>query len=101
MPPLPCLWADLKKRYGAPGVTSAFAEFKSIMDTQIPNNADPSPALDIILSHSIRLKEMEFPMDDKILAMILLSKAPPSMEAIVQLFPPISSIDKAKGKSKE
>src|ERR1700759_3961354 len=93
------LWAALKKKYGAPGVTSAFVEFKSIMDTQIPNNADPSPALDIILSHSIRLREMEFPIEEKILAMILLSKAPPSMEAIVQLFTTISSIDKVKGKS--
>ena len=45
------LWVILKKNYGAPGITRAFVEFKGIMDTVIPNNANPSPALDKIMVH--------------------------------------------------
>ena len=40
------LWQTLKKKYGVPGISGAFKEFKGIMDTQIPNNSDPSPAID-------------------------------------------------------
>ena len=45
------LWYDLRERYGAPGISQAFVEFKSAMDTVIPNGSDPSPALDKIMSH--------------------------------------------------
>ena len=82
----PCqLWETLKEKYGVPGMSKAFIEFKGLMETVIPNGSDPSPALDKIMAHHIRLKEMSYEISDKILAMMLLAKAPPSMESIVQL----------------
>ena len=45
------LWQMLKKKYGVPGISGAFKEFKGIMDIQIPNNSDPSPAIDKIMAH--------------------------------------------------
>ena len=80
------LWEILKKKYGAPGMTKAFVEFKAIMDTVIPNGVDPSPALDKIMSHHARLTNMDWDIPKKILAMMLLSKAPSSMETIVQMY---------------
>ena len=79
------LWQMLKKKYGVPGISSAFKEFKGIMDTQIPNNSDPSPAIDKIMAHHTHLSEMKWDLPKKVLAMMMLSKAPPSMEVMVQM----------------
>jgi len=54
------------------------------MQTIIPHNGDPSHALDKILTHFIRLKEFECEIPDKIQKMMLLAKAPPSMEVVTQ-----------------
>ncbi|KAF9642066.1 hypothetical protein BDM02DRAFT_3193979 [Thelephora ganbajun] len=40
------LWDVLKEKYGVPGLSKAFTEFKAVMSTQIPQNADPCPSLD-------------------------------------------------------
>ena len=79
------LWSTLKEKYGTPGLTRAFIEFKAVMDTAIPNNSDPSPAIDKILSHFIRLKDMKFEIPTKVQVMMLLAKAPSSMEPIIQM----------------
>jgi hypothetical protein len=42
------LWEELKTRYGTPGITSAFVHFKAIMDTIIPPNVDPNPAVRVV-----------------------------------------------------
>ena len=55
------------------------------MDTQIPNNSDPSPTIDKIMAHHTRLSEMKWDLPKKVLAMMMLSKAPPSMEVTVQM----------------
>ena len=52
------LWDTLRTKYGQPGLTRAFVEFKGVMDTVIPNGQDPSPALDKIMAHFARLKEI-------------------------------------------
>ena len=79
------LWQTLKKKYGVPGISGTFKEFKGIMDTQIPNNSNPSPAIDKIMAHHTRLTEMKWDLPKKVLSMMLLSKAPPSMETTVQM----------------
>ena len=56
------------------------------MDTVIPNGVDPSPALDKIMSHHTCLTNMECEIPTKILSLMLLAKAPSSMETIVQMF---------------
>ena len=69
---------------------TAFKEFKGIMDTVIPNNSDPNPAIDKILAHHARLISMKWDISSKVLAMMMLSKAPQSMEAVVQLVTQVS-----------
>ena len=78
------LWATLLSKYRQPGLPKAFLEFKSAMQTNIPHNGDPSHALDKILTHFIRLKKFECEIPDKIQKMMLLAKAPPSMEVVTQ-----------------
>jgi hypothetical protein len=78
------LWNTLKDKYGQPGITRSFLEFKGAMDTSIPGNADPSPALDKISSHFARLKDLSVEVPEIVKVMIVLSKAPPSMETVVQ-----------------
>ena len=80
------LWETLKAKYGLVGLTHAFVEFKAIMDTVIPNGVDPSPALDKIMSHYVHLNNMDCEIPKKILLMMFLTKAPSSMETIVQMF---------------
>ena len=80
------LWETLKAKYGSVGLTHALIKFKAIMDTTILNGVDPSPALDKIISHYVRLNNMDCEIPKKILLMMLLAKAPLSMEMIVQMF---------------
>ena len=88
------LWAKLKEKYRAPGLSAAFIEFKGTMDTVIPNGSDPNPSLDKILAHFTVLAQMKWDIPDKVKAMILLAKAPASMESIVQLMAQINANDK-------
>jgi len=55
------------------------------MQVNIPNNADPIPALDKMLTHFMCLQEIKFKIPDKVQIMMLLTKAPPSMEVIIQV----------------
>ena len=80
------LWGKLKDKYGKTGVTSAFVEFKGVMDTVIPNGSDPSPALDKIITHFARLDSQGWEIPSKVQGMMLLSKAPFSMESVVQVY---------------
>ena len=79
------LWATLKEKYGSPGLSSAFIKFKATMDTVIPNGSDPNPTIDKILSHFTRLEHMKWDIPEKIRAMILLAKAPISMDSLIQI----------------
>src|SRR5882762_9969283 len=54
------------------------------MDTVIPNGSDPSPAINKIESAFTILSTIGWEIPVKIQCMMLLAKAPPSMEAIVQ-----------------
>ena len=78
------LWDKLKSKFGQPGISTAFLKFKGAMNTSIPDKQDPSPALSKIMSHFIRLKEIGFEIPENVQVMMLLAKAPPSMEVIVQ-----------------
>ena len=60
------------------------------MDTAIPNNSDPNPAIDKILAHYAHLTTMKWEISSKVLAMLVLSKAPQSMEAVVQMVTHVS-----------
>jgi hypothetical protein len=79
------LWKALLEAHGSPGMSRAFSEFKGAMDTVIPNGADPGPALDKILAHFTQLKRQKWKIANNVKAMMILSKAPASMEATVQI----------------
>ena len=80
------LWGKLLEKYGVARNTRNYINFKAIMDTKIPNNSDPSPALDKMLSLFLRLKENQLEIPDKVARMIVMSKAPQSMETIIQIY---------------
>ena len=94
------LWQVLKNRYGGQGLSQAFVKFKGMMDTAIPGGVDPSPALDKIMSHYIRLKKMDWEIPKKVMAMMIIVKAPSSMESIVQLYSTILA-DSTKEQAEE
>ena len=85
------LWQSLNNRYGAQGLSQAFVEFKGLMDTVIPSGVDPTPALDKIMSHLIRLNKMNWDIPKKVVGMMMIAKVPSSMESIVQLYSTILS----------
>ena len=91
------LWGQPKERYGQPGPSRIFLEFKGAMDTIIPNNQDPSPAINKILSHFTRLREANFEIPQKIQVLMLVSKVPRNMESIIQL-PSASGKEKLEDK---
>src|ERR1700733_8776843 len=95
------LWEVLKTKYGKPGVNSAFLEFKGIMDTVIPNGADPSPALDKITAHHMRLKEMKWEIPDNVIALIMMAKAPSNMESVIKMTSMVLAEDEANIKRVE
>jgi len=78
------LWKDLESRYGKPSPAAAYIEFKKVLNTRIPNNADPSLAIDEMCAHLGRLAQMEFEIPPKIGVLLLMAKLPPSMENIAQ-----------------
>jgi len=79
------LWDQLKDSYGNPRVLNIYAEFKQAIETKIPDNADPSLAIDKFAAHFRRLAENGVIIEDHLQGMMLLSKLPPSMETITQL----------------
>ena len=90
------LWATLLEKYGSPGLSRAFIEFEGAMDTVIPNGSDPAPALNKILTHFTTLAQTKWTIPEKVKAMILLTKAPTSMESIVQLMAQVNKDDEDK-----
>ena len=79
------LWGSLADRYAQSGFTQLFLEFKGAMNTNIPSNADPRPAINKILAHFTRLREHKLNIPEQLKVLMLLSKAPPSMEVMVQV----------------
>ena len=55
------------------------------MNTNIPFNADPRPAIDKILAHFMRLREHKLDIPEQLKVLMLLSEAPPGMEVMVQV----------------
>ena len=78
------LWNTLQEAYGQPGVVSIYLEFKAAFETIIPDNADPSLALDKIASHFGRLADSGVVLDEHFQCMIVMAKIPPSMEMLAQ-----------------
>ena len=88
------LWVKLEKEYGNPGVIAIYMDFKAALDTKIPDNEDPSLAIDKILAHFGRLADNDVEIPKHLQTMIIMAKIPPSMETVAQMACQAESIDK-------
>ena len=79
------IWETLEKEYRKPGIAAIYQEFTGMMTTTIPDNSDPSFALEKIISHFTRMSTAKCVLPEHLKAMILISKMPPSMTALIQL----------------
>jgi hypothetical protein len=77
-------------------MSRAFSEFKGVMDTMIPNGSDPGPALAKILAHFTQLQRQKWKIAENVKAMMILAKAPASMEATVQIICMAATSDHAQ-----
>jgi hypothetical protein len=90
------LWKALLEAHGNPGMSHAFSKFKGAMDTMIPNGSDPGPALNKILAHFTQLDRQKWKIPDNVKGLMILSKAPASMEATVQIICLATSANKGQ-----
>ena len=72
--PVPEIWASLKEKYGKPGPSGIYAEFKKILETEIPGNADPAHALETIRTSFTKMASLECEVPHKIQVLIYMSK---------------------------
>jgi hypothetical protein len=79
------LWIKLLEKYGVPGLSKNYVDFKTIMDLKIHNNTNPSPAFDQMAALFLRLKQNGLEIPKNLTVMIILSKMPPVYEAMVQM----------------
>jgi transposase InsO family protein len=79
------LWEKLADEYNQPGIMTVYLDFKAIMDTHIPDNADPSLTIDKIMALFGKLHDNGVQIPATVQAMILMSKMPRYMDSIAQL----------------
>ena len=77
-------WEYLEKTYGKPRIAATYKELKATMDVVIPGNADPTLAIDTILIGFTRMAASKCAVPPHLQAMILVSKLPYQMSALVQ-----------------
>jgi len=77
-------WEYLEATYGKPGIAATYKELKVAMDIVIPGNADPTLAIDTILVGFTRMAASKCAVPPHLQAMILISKLPYQMSALVQ-----------------
>ena len=66
------------------------------METRIPDGQDPRPAIDKIMAHFTTLNGYGFSIPAEVKAMMLIAKAPKSMEAVVQLLASETNLSKLR-----
>jgi len=78
------MWEKLAETYGKPGPAMAYIELKKAINVKIPENADPTPAINTLISHFGNLESMNFKVPHKIQLLLLLAQLPPSMDYVAQ-----------------
>jgi len=77
-------WEYLNAIYGKPGIAATYKELKATMGVIIPGNADPTLTIDTILIGFTRMAASKCAVPPHLQAMILVSKLPYQMSALVQ-----------------
>ncbi|KAF5317439.1 hypothetical protein D9758_018754 [Tetrapyrgos nigripes] len=101
------IWTFLKKTYGKPGVSAIYTDFKRATSIIIPNDANPSAAVELIRMHFDRVSNAGIPNDDSsntsitkvanfLIVMFIISKLPPRYEYLINQYTQcsISQIDR-------
>jgi hypothetical protein len=70
------MWDSLKEGHLRQTLANAYVEFKGILDTRIPEDQSPAPALAKIQAHLERLAEFHVKLDDYIYLMLMVNKTP-------------------------
>jgi hypothetical protein len=70
------MWDSLKEGHSWQTLANAYVEFKGILDTRIPEDQSPGPALAKIQAHVERLINFHIELDEYIYLMLLVNKTP-------------------------
>jgi hypothetical protein len=70
------MWDSLKKGHSRQTLANAYVEFKGILDTRIPEDQSPGPALAKIQAHVERLSNFHVDLNEYIYLMLLVNKTP-------------------------
>ncbi|KAF5335443.1 hypothetical protein D9758_017819 [Tetrapyrgos nigripes] len=113
------IWVFLKKTYGKPGVSAIYTDFKRATSITIPNDANPSAAIELIRMHFDRVSAAGIPTDDPsgnsltkitnfLIVMFIISKLPPRYEYLINMYTQCSieqvdnqNLDGRAGKSEQ
>ncbi|KAF5333983.1 hypothetical protein D9758_017289 [Tetrapyrgos nigripes] len=91
------IWVFLKKTYGKPGVSAIYTDFKRATSITIPNDANPSAAIELIRMHFDRVSAAGIPTDGTsatsitkvanfLIVMFIISKLPPRYEYLINQY---------------
>jgi hypothetical protein len=70
------MWDSLKEGHSRQTLANAYVEFKSILNTRIPEDQNPTAALAKIQAHVNRLSNFHVDLDNYIYLMLLVNKTP-------------------------
>ncbi|KAF5362710.1 hypothetical protein D9758_011747 [Tetrapyrgos nigripes] len=104
------IWTTLKTTYGKPGVSAVYTDFKRATSIIIPNDANPSAAVELIRMHFDRVSTAGIPTDTTdssspnisltkipnfLIVMFIISRLPPRYEYLINQYTQcsISQID--------
>jgi len=79
------LWEKLKEEFGKPGIAATYHKFKGALSTNLPENANPSTALNKLLGHFGRMADTECSIPEHLKCLIILAKLPPTMDSLAQM----------------
>jgi hypothetical protein len=91
------VWVGIKDKYGKPGPSGTYLEFKKVLGVEIPNNADPSLALKLLKTGFAKLKALGCEVPHKIQVLMYMSiLTGPGLDIISQNLAATTDVFKVK-----
>jgi len=79
------LWDKLKDEFGKPGIAAIYHEFKGALSTNLPENGNPSTALNKLLGHFCHMADAECSVPEHLKCLVVLAKLPSTMDHVAQM----------------
>jgi len=76
---------SVQDEFGKPGIAATYHEFKGALSTNLPENANPSAALNKLLGHFGRMADAECSIPEHLKCLIILAKLPSTMDNLAQM----------------